>query len=807
MTKMNTSKHTTLRLSAMALAMLGVYGQVLAADDSLAQFLKPSSSVSVGVAGVNGDSANRAIFGQYNGWRKERAEPVLELDFVVRDDGSGSWTMAKIQDLALPGREVSVLKEKQGDWKLSASYAETERDYPRTINTAMTGAGSYTPTVVRLATPGTGASLDLKTTRRATSVGMEKWLSPSLQIEASFKNEDKSGARLWGRGYDCAAYVCGSSTATAINQANFVKNALLMLPEPINTSTQQLDARLNYRTEKLLLSVGYYGSLFNNSYGSMTASVPNSFNNGLGTGALPGYPAVTGAIIAGGGTSLQNVLQLPTALPPDNQAHQLYLDGNYALAARTRMTFKLAYTYASQNDSFAANGLTDAPAGVSGLGAKVNTTLAQLGLTARPTSKLNLLANARYEKKDDRTPQYLYSVEPLSVLPATSPARYTTTGAYWNNALISSTREALKLEAGYRLPADMRATLGADYSSLERDVPTDIREDKVAGLSALRAKNHETTWRAELRRSLSDTLNGGLSYSQTKRSGSDWTSLSQLNPATPGITAANLSLIKQYCGGVACYGQQLPDASILGFSATTAFPLSMVDLDRHKWKLSGDWNPTERFNLQLVLEQGKDRNSEPFNAVVGGKGWRDSKVALYSLDAAYAISDAWKLSAFASHTDQTQDINHSTGYMANLNNIDNAAGLTLTGKLGSKVDAGATLSYLRDVSHYGLDASVTTSGTLPGTLTAVAPSAANLAQVAIGLPDVTYRQLALKLFASYAVQKNADLRVDLIHQRVRFNEWTWQNNNVPFLYADNTTVSMLGDQRVSYLSLRYIYRF
>lgn len=804
---MNTSKHTTLRLSAMALAMLGVYGQALADDDSLAQFLKPSSSVSVGVAAVNGDSANRAIFGQYNGWRKERAEPVLDLDYVLRDDGSGTWTIASIKDLALPGREVSVLKEKQGDWKWSAAYAEIERDYPRTVNTAMTGAGTYTPTVARLSTAGTGSSLDLKTTRRATSLAFEKWMGQSLQLELSFRNEDKSGARLWGRGYDCAAYVCGSSTATAVNQANFVKNALLMLPEPVNTSTQQLDARLNYRTDKLLLSLGYYGTLFNNSYGSMTASVPNSFNNGLGTGALPGYPAVTGAIIAGGGTSLQNVLQLPTALPPDSQSHQLYVDGNYALAAKTKMTFKLAYTYASQNDNFAANGLTDGPAGVSGLGAKVYTTLAQLGVSSRPTSNLSLLANARYEKKNDQTPQYLYSVEPIGVLPATVPASFTNTGAYWNNALTSSKREAFKLEGSYRLPADMRATLGADYSSLEREVPTDIHEDKVAGLSALREKNHETTWRAELRRSLSDTLNGGLSYSKTKRSGSDWTSLSQLNPATPGISATNLALIKQYCGGVLCYGQQMPAASILGFSATTIFPMSMIDLDRHKWKLSGDWNPTERFSMQLVLEDGKDRNTEPLNAVVGGKGFRDSKVALHSLDASYAFSEAWKLSAFASHTDQTQHINHSTGYIADLNNVDNAAGLTLTGKLGSKVNAGATLSWLRDVTHYGLNASVTTTGALPGPLTAVAPSAANLAQVAIGLPDVTYRQLALKLFANYAVQKNADVRVDFVHQRVRFNEWTWQNNNVPFLYADNTTVNMLGDQRVSYLGVRYIYRF
>ena len=40
-----------------------------------------------------------------------------------------------------------------------------------------------------------------------------------------------------------------------------------------------------------------------------------------------------------GGTSLQNVLQLPMALPPDNQAHQFYVSGNYAWTPKTRSTW------------------------------------------------------------------------------------------------------------------------------------------------------------------------------------------------------------------------------------------------------------------------------------------------------------------------------------------------------------------------------------------------------------------------------------------------------------------------------------
>jgi hypothetical protein len=92
-------------------------------------------------------------------------------------------------------------------------------------------------------------------------------------------------------------------------------------------------------------------------------------------------------------------------------------------------------------------------------------------------------------------------------------------------------------------------------------------------------------------------------------------------------------------------------------------------------------------------------------------------------------------------------------------------------------------------------------------LTVTQPSAANLAQAAIGLPDVTYRQRGVKLFGKYALKKTADLRFELGQQRIKFSEWHWASNGVPFVYADNTTVSMQQNQNVAYVSLMYACRF
>lgn len=797
----NNLKPAGLRHTALALALMAMFSPVHAEDDEVAQLIRPDSSVSVGIGALSGDKYDRSIFGQYNGKRRDDAYGVLDIDYNTRDDATGTWTHLKALNTALDNREISFVREKQGDYKYLVEYSELTREYPRTINSGMTGEGTTTPVLNRLATPGSGRNIDLKTERKAATMAYEKWISPQLQIEANFKNEEKKGARLWGRGYDCDAYVCGSSTSTAISQSSYAKSATLLLPEPIDAVTKQMDMRINFHDDKLLLSFGYYGSFYNNSNGNISAVVPNAFNSGLGT-PLPGYPAVGGNIIDGGGTSLQNVLQSPLALPPDNQAHQFYIDGSYAFSRAVKANFKVGYTHASQNDSFSGNGLTGAPPGVDSLDAKVDTLLTQFGFTARATSKLSFLANVRYEDRDDKTPLRLYNVVGEAVTPATTPASYTKTGAYWYNNRTSNKKTAAKVEASYRLAPEWRATLGGDYNAIERAVPTSLAEDNVGGLTALRGKNHESGYRAEIRRSMSETLNGAISYSSSKRSGSDWTSLSTLDPTVTGTTAANLALINAYCGGVACYGQKLSYAAILALSGNTPFPMSQTDLKRDKWKLSLDWNPTERLNVQLMLEDGRDTNTAPYAELNGGKGWRSNGISLYSLDAAYTVSDKLSFNAYASHSDQTQHINHSTGYMADLNNLNDTAGIGMTYRVNGKLQLNGTLAWLDDRNKYGVGASTGVSGT-----TVTAPSAANLAQAAIGLPDATFRQVGLRLAGTYALRKNADLRVDYGYSRVKFYEWQWSNEGIPFTYSDNTTVAMQNRQNVSDIAVRYIYRF
>jgi hypothetical protein len=165
-----------------------------------------------------------------------------------------------------------------------------------------------------------------------------------------------------------------------------------MLPEPISSTTRQFEAKLSYIGDKFAVTAGYYGSLYNNDNGRLTPTVTGNLNNPLGhpMGADGSVPLTAG---------LRNILQLPMSLPPDNEAHQFYVSGNYNFTPTTRANFKVAYTHATQHDNFASSGFTDGPAGVSDYGGEVNTTLAQFGLTARPLPKLTLVANVRYEDR------------------------------------------------------------------------------------------------------------------------------------------------------------------------------------------------------------------------------------------------------------------------------------------------------------------------------------------------------------------------------------------------------------------------
>src|SRR4029077_10937156 len=169
---------------------------------------------------------------------------------------------------------------KQGDWGYSIGYTRIPRYEPFQITTGVAGIG--TPNVTVPATPSAPGTAELSTQRERLDLAAEKFFMGNWDVQLSFRNEEKNGARIFARG----------STVPAFE----------FTPEPIDSVTRLVEAKLNYTTSALQLSGGYYGSSYNTNQS-------------------------TGLSISGVTAGLASFT--PIALPPDNQAHQLYLTGGY----------------------------------------------------------------------------------------------------------------------------------------------------------------------------------------------------------------------------------------------------------------------------------------------------------------------------------------------------------------------------------------------------------------------------------------------------------------------------------------------
>ncbi len=720
------------RKSVVAMAVLTTFGP------AYAQTSEMEASVSAGAGAVSGNPSDRALFGQYNGLRKDDAYGLLDAYYSRRNAATGSIVELQGLNLGLDTRELKFLWKRQGDWRFSADYGELTRREPYTINTGLVGAGSTNPQVTRLGAPGSGSDLDLKIKRTSLGLAFSRFFGQAFQFEASLKGEKKEGARIFGIGMACPsafAPACGPTTTANTG------SAVLLLPEPIDARHAQVEARLTYADARLQLSGGYYGSFYNNSKSTLNPGIPGSLNGPLGN-ELP--------LSAG----LQSILSLPVALPPDNQAHHFDLTGGYAFTPTTRANFKFAYARATQTQDFAGAGLTGAPAGIANLDGRVDTTLAQVGITSRPIAKLMLLAEARYEDRDDQTPIALYN----QVNGALGNPVFTFT-----NRNLPYTKTRGRLQATYQFTSAYQGSVGANYEKIDRGTVTST--SSVTGISALRSETEETGFRVELRRRMTETFSGAIALETTDRDGSNW-----LVPNS-GLGVTEVS------------------GPTLTFNSATAILMpTLADRRRDKAKLSAAWQPTDALSLQLVAEGGEDKYKG------SDQGLRKTRMTLFSLDVNYVFSDEWSVNGYASRGTQRLNQSKPAGYILAFDNTAINLGLGVVGKPSERLDLGANLSYGNDRNEYAQTLDATAN---PGSVALLAATG--------GLPDIVFRSTELKLFGKYVLTKASAVRLDAIHQRFKWNDWAYGYNGVPFTYSDNTTVTLKPVQNVTFVGLTYIY--
>jgi MtrB/PioB family decaheme-associated outer membrane protein len=716
----------------------------------------PESSVSVGAGFASGNQQDRARFGMFNGLRKDDTNGLLGFGYYNRDAATGKWLSIEGRNLGLDNREFGVSYRWLGDMKVNVDYSELVRHDPRTINTSLTGAGTTNPTVSLLTTPGTGQDLNLELKRKSIGLVLEKQFG-NFQVEVNFKNEDKNGARFFGRGFACSTtYDRGAGTCSS----STTPTTLLMLPEPVDSTIRQLDAKLNYNGEKLKLSGGYYGNFYTNNNGSFAPTILGA-NMGNLNGGVQAWDA-----------NLRNFMQGPIALWPDSQAHQLFIGGNYAMTPSTKINFKYAYTHATQHESFSGMGLTGAPAGRDNLGGVLNTTKFQLGFSSHPVDKLQLRGGISYVGKENKTPIDIYNRQVLANAVAPGAVTYST----WSNSAMSPNKFEAKLEADYRLPYSLLLVGGVKYDRENTGAWTPT--DAAGGISALRQIMATSSSRIELKKTMSETFTGSLAFVDERRTGeSSW-----LKP-----TSAPLTGVFAASGDCASVG-----ANACVFSATAQIPYTMKDMQRQKVRATGNWSPMDRLSLQAFVETGRDDYRGPTTT----SGLFHSQMYNATFDASYELSENWKVNGYLTRGQQQLQMGHSADYDGRVKDTSSTFGLGFTGTPFARFRVGGDLISLHDTLAYVITPDVQIS----------AANRTLLGQTG-GLPDVKYKLFRVKLYGEYAVNKASTVRLDYIYNRTFFNEWTYGNNGVPFLYSDNTTLSAKQLQSVNFIGASYIHKF
>jgi MtrB/PioB family decaheme-associated outer membrane protein len=667
------------RLTAVAAAVTAAAGSGYAAEsDEIKALTTPDSIVQVGAGYVDSDNGN---FGKYNGLNEKGGYLLLDGNVNKRDDATGTWMRLNARNLGLDSRELRFDHKRQGNWGYYLEYNEIPRFEPFVITTSVLGIGSP-----NLSTGAAAVPVDLESKRKRIGLGLDKFFGSNWGFSLDFRNEEKKGERIFGVG------------TPGGNQFNFT-------PEPLNSTIRLIEGTVRYNDKKFQLAGGYYGTQYRNEFKALTWD--------YGTAGL--------------------LALSPLSLPPDNESHQIYVSGGYYFNPTTRGTFKAAYTHATQDDTFILPSLP----GRTDLGGKIETTLLQAGISARPMPKLSIIGNLRYEDRDDKTPIFLY-------IP---------TGASQTWDGTNEPRDVKntygKVEASYALPKGFRAIGEIQYDKKDRNTYT------FRSVSH-RDKTEEISYTAAMRRSMSETLTGGLSYTYSDRNGSDF---HQNITTPPGAGASNVYA-----------------------------PLHYADRKRDKVRLSLTWMPVDPLSLQFYVDDINDRYEGDRDG--SGSGPRKGKQRVYAVDAAYRFSEKWHGTAWYNRNEyQWENAMPTVAYDTSTNDGD-SFGVGFRGKPLARLDVGADFSY-SDIEDQWVQQSL--SG-VP-----VSPQ----------LPVAVTRLTRLTLFGKYMLEKNSGLRIDYIYDRYSTNDPTWSGwgPGGTGSYSDGTVIREPSPQKVNFVGVRYFYNF
>ena len=456
---------------------------LLKAEDGL------EGSIEIGGALTDLDSKSFK-YGEYTGVNDDSVYFAGDVDLSY--NRNAFFLDFRTDNIGLDNRSLYLETGRYGRYKLFLEYDEIPKLISNNSQTILNGAGSNTLTLPsgwtrysQTTTAGMSNQLtnnkkdvELRTDRKAYSAGIASSFS-NFDFKISFKKEEKEGTKSIGG-------VIGTNGGTTRS---------VVLPEPVDYTTDELKAALAYSGETFQIELGYYLSQFANGNKSLTWE--NPYN--MATWTTTGYSG-----------SLDDPATALISLPPDNQHQRFSLTGGINLPFASRLSFIGEYGIMEQDDALSpwSNNSATTYAYSSSLprgtaDAEIDTTHLGLNLSSKPLPKLGLNLKYKYYETKNKTPREAWFYVNNDTGGSAQPADNTYAEVLYNLPY-DYTQNLLKLDASYYLFNGTTLKLGYDYDIIERD----YREVN---------RTIENTYRARLNSNLSSFAAAGINLAYGER--------------------------------------------------------------------------------------------------------------------------------------------------------------------------------------------------------------------------------------------------------------------------------------------------
>jgi MtrB/PioB family decaheme-associated outer membrane protein len=400
-----------------------------------------SGDYELGASGVTDDSA---YFGNATGYDESGVYLNVDGDGGYNSDTQQvSWV---IEDLGLDSRYLELDGGNQGKYDYSIAYRELPEIRFFTTDTVFLESGSASlalPAGWQRAPQTSGfTQLDSSLYRRniegdrsLLEIGGRYLQSKNLSFSADLRRQERDGVDMIGGPF-------------------FFQSSLL--PGQYEYTTDEVELGVKYDLDAGYLALGWRLSEFDNDNQALQWENP---------------------FISGGGATSGELAQAP-----DNTFQQLALSGAYNVAKlRTVLGFTAALGKMEQNEAFLPYTVNpNLNAGTlpeSSLDGKVDTTNLAVTLNSRVTNRATVRAAFRYDERDNKTGQYVWTPVITDAFPTNDSI---------TNTAYSYDRSTFNLAGDYKLTDTTSLSAGYEWKEFNRDFQEVTKQTENTGWGGLR---------------------------------------------------------------------------------------------------------------------------------------------------------------------------------------------------------------------------------------------------------------------------------------------------------------------------------